>query len=96
MQAIFPCHCCASVGTLLDAAPIIARCGDIPVYTGERELLASLTGYTLTRGVLCAMRRPQPRPVEEVCRVARRVVVIDGVTDTTNIGAISVRQRPWA
>jgi tRNA G18 (ribose-2'-O)-methylase SpoU len=71
-----------------DAAPIIARCGDIPVYTGERELLASLTGYTLTRGVLCAMRRPQPRPVEEVCRVARRVVVIDGVTDTTNIGAI--------
>ena len=71
-----------------DAAPIIARCGDIPVYTGERELLASLTGYTLTRGVLCAMRRPQPRPVEEVCREARRVVVIDGVTDTTNIGAI--------
>ena len=71
-----------------DAAPIIARCGDIPVYTGERELLASLTGYTLTRGVLCAMRRPQPRPVEEVCRDARRVVVIDGVTDTTNIGAI--------
>ena len=71
-----------------DAAPIIARCGDIPVYTGERELLASLTGYTLTRGVLCAMRRPLPRPVEEVCRDARRVVVIDGVTDTTNIGAI--------
>ena len=71
-----------------DAAPIIARCGDIPVYTGERELLASLTGYTLTRGVLCAMRRPLPRPVEEVCRDARRVVVIDGVTDTTNIGTI--------
>ncbi|MBR5728189.1 MAG: RNA methyltransferase [Muribaculaceae bacterium] len=71
-----------------DAAPIIARCGDIPVYTGERELLASLTGYTLTRGVLCAMRRPLPRPIEEVCREARRVVVIDGVTDTTNIGAI--------
>ena len=41
-----------------DAAGIIARCGDIPVYTGERELLAQLTGYTLTRGVLCAMRRP--------------------------------------
>ena len=71
-----------------DAAPIIARCGDIPVYTGERELLASLTGYTLTRGVLCAMRRPLPLSVEEVCREARRVVVIDGVTDTTNIGAI--------
>lgn len=71
-----------------DAASILARCGDMPVYTGERELLAQLTGYTLTRGVLCAMRRPQPLPVEEVCREAQRVVVIDGVTDTTNIGAI--------
>ena len=71
-----------------DAADIIARCGDIPVYTGERELLASLTGYTLTRGVLCAMRRPQERPIDEVCCDARRIVVIDGVVDTTNIGAI--------
>lgn len=71
-----------------DAAGIIARCGDIPVYTGDRELLASLTGYTLTRGVLCAMRRQPPRPMAEVCREARRVVVVDGVVDTTNIGAI--------
>lgn len=71
-----------------DAAGIIARCGDIPVYTGERELLAQLTGYTLTRGVLCAMRRPLLPSVEQVCRDAHRVVVIDGVTDTTNIGAI--------
>ena len=71
-----------------DAAGIIERCGDIPVYTGERDLLASLTGYTLTRGVLCAMRRPIPPTVEEVCRAAHRIVVIDGVTDTTNIGAI--------
>lgn len=71
-----------------DAAGIIARCGDIPVYTSSRELLAELTGYVLTRGVLCAMRRPMPRSVEEVCRGARRVVVIDGVVDTTNIGAI--------
>ena len=71
-----------------DAADIIKRCGDIPVYTGDRQLLAGLTGYTLTRGVLCAMRRPRPRSVEEVCRGARRVVVIDGVVDTTNIGAI--------
>ncbi|MBR2359633.1 MAG: RNA methyltransferase [Bacteroidaceae bacterium] len=71
-----------------DAADIIARCGDIPVYTGNRDLLASLTGYTLTRGVLCAMRRPPMRTVEEVCAHARRVVVIDGVVDTTNIGAI--------
>lgn len=71
-----------------DAADIIARCGDIPIYTGERPLLAQLTGYTLTRGVLCAMRRPTPPPVEAVCREARRVVVIEAVTDTTNIGAI--------
>lgn len=71
-----------------DAADIIARCGDIPVYTGERELLAALTGYTLTRGVLCAMKRPAVCSVEEVCANARRIVVIDGVVDTTNIGAI--------
>ena len=71
-----------------DAADIVVRCWDLPVYTGERELLARLTGYTLTRGVLCAMRRPVMPSVEDVCRDARRVVVIDGVTDTTNIGAI--------
>lgn len=71
-----------------DAADIIERCGDIPVYTGSRELLATLTGYVLTRGVLCAMRRPTRQSMEDVCREARRIVVIDGVVDTTNIGAI--------
>lgn len=71
-----------------DAAGIIDRCGDIPVYTGGRDLLAGLTGYVLTRGVLCAMRRPLPRSVEMVCRGASRVVVIDGVVDSTNVGAI--------
>lgn len=71
-----------------DAAGIISRCGDIPVYTGGREMLSSITGYVLTRGVLCAMRRPRERSVAEVCSGARRVVVIDGVVDTTNIGAI--------
>ena len=71
-----------------DAAGIIAQFPEMPVYTGERDLLASLTGYTLTRGVLCAMRRPADKDVAEVCRGARRVVVIDGVTDTTNIGSI--------
>lgn len=72
-----------------DAAPIIARLPQgVPVYTGERALLARLTGYTLTRGVLCAMRRRPLPTVEEVCRDARRLVVIDGVCDTTNIGAI--------
>lgn len=71
-----------------DAARIIERCGDIPVYTGCRELLAELTGYVLTHGVLCAMRRPVERSIEDVCREMRRIVVIDGVVDTTNIGAI--------
>lgn len=71
-----------------DAAGIIQRCPDIPIYTGERELLATLTGYTLTRGVLCAMRRPLLLSVEEICKGAQRIVVIDGVVDTTNIGAI--------
>lgn len=71
-----------------DAKTLIERCGDIPVYTGDRQLLEQLTGYTLTRGVLCAMRRPAPLPLTTVCSNARRIVVIDGVTDTTNIGAI--------
>lgn len=71
-----------------DAAELINRCGDIPIYTGDRQLLALLTGYTLTRGVLCAMRRKSALPIEEVCRHAQRVVVVDGVVDTTNIGAI--------
>ena len=71
-----------------DAADIVERIGDIPIYIGDRELLAALTGYTLTRGVLCAMRRPAVKTMEEVCEGARRVVVIDGVVDTTNIGAI--------
>ena len=71
-----------------DAADIITRCSDIPVYTGERELLAQLTGYTLTRGVLCAMRRHPEPAVADIIGKARRIVVIDGVVDTTNIGAI--------
>lgn len=72
-----------------DAADIIERLPeDVPVYTGERQLLAQLTGYTLTRGVLCAMRRPLPPTIEDVCKDARRIVVIHGVCDTTNIGAI--------
>ena len=71
-----------------DAATLIEQCGDIPIYTGSRELLASLTGYTLTRGVLCAMQRPIPKSVNDICKGAHRIVVIDGVVDTTNIGAI--------
>ena len=72
-----------------DARAVIERCpADMPVYTGPRELLRQLTGYTLTRGVLCAMRRPQPPAPEEVCRDARRIAVLHGVCDSTNIGAI--------
>ena len=73
-----------------DAKAIIEQCGEIPVYTGERTLLGQLTGYTLTRGVLCAMRRPKEKKAEEIIAdsCARRIVVIDGVVDTTNIGAI--------
>ena len=71
-----------------DAVDIIALYPNIPVYTGSRELLGSLTGYTLTRGVLCAMQRPKEPSISDVVKDARRVVVIDGVTDTTNIGAI--------
>lgn len=71
-----------------DAATLISRCRDIPIYTGERDVLAQLTGYTLTRGVLCAMRRPTLPSVEAICKDARRIAIIDGVVDTTNIGAI--------
>ena len=71
-----------------DAADIIEAHPEMPVYTGTRELLSQLTGYTLTRGVLCAMRRkPEPK-LEEILKDARRVCVIDSVCDTTNIGAI--------
>ena len=70
------------------AAGIIARCGEIPLYTGEREVLARLTGYELTRGVLCAMRRPRPKDFREVCAGTRRVAVLENVVDSTNVGAI--------
>ena len=70
------------------ASEIIRRCGEIPVYTGERELLAGLTGYELTRGVLCAMRRPQPARFEALCTGARRVAVLESIVDATNVGAI--------
>ena len=70
------------------AAEILTRCGDAPVYTADRELLAGLTGFELTRGVLCAFRRPAPRSAEELCKEARRVAVLEGIVDSTNVGAI--------
>ncbi len=72
-----------------DAAGIISLMpADTPVFTGERRILADLTGYTLTRGVLCAMRRPAPAEPQTLLRSARRVAVLHGVCDTTNVGAI--------
>ena len=70
------------------ARELIDRCGNLPVYTAGREVLAELTGYQLTRGVLCAMRRRPLPTVEEVCSSARRVAVLEGIVDPTNVGAI--------
>ena len=71
-----------------DAAGILARCPEVPVYTAERQVLEALTGFALTRGVLCAMeRRPLPS-VEELLKNARRVAVLEGVVDPTNVGAV--------
>ena len=70
------------------AAEILTRCGEAPVYTADRELLAALTGFELTRGVLCAFQRPAPRTAAELCRNARRVAVLEGIVDSTNVGAI--------
>ena len=71
-----------------DAAGILARCPEVPVYTAGREVLEALTGFALTRGVLCAMeRRPLPT-VEELLKSARRVAVLEGIVDPTNVGAI--------
>lgn len=70
------------------AADILTRCGDAPVYTADRETLATLTGYQLTRGVLCAFRRPAPLSAAQICQNARRVAVLENIVDSTNIGAI--------
>ena len=70
------------------ARGVISRCGDVPVYTADDDLLAGLTGYRLSRGVLCAMRRPRLSGVEEICAGARRVAVLENITDSTNVGAI--------
>ena len=67
---------------------ILARCGDIPVYAAELDVLIQLTGFHLTRGMLCAMRRPKLPSVEEVCAGARRIAVLENVMNPTNIGAI--------
>ena len=70
------------------AKDILAECGDIPVYTAEFDVLTRLTGFQLTRGMLCAMRRPPLPTVAEICQNARRIAVLENVMNPTNIGAI--------
>ena len=70
------------------AAEIIERCGNIPVYTGSAEVLSSLTGFHLHRGILCAMRRPPMADIHGILQSSRRVAVLEGIVDPTNVGAI--------
>lgn len=86
---------CAPVSFLMErkhvegkGREILARCGDVPVYAAELDVLIQLTGFHLTRGMLCAMRRPKLPSVEEVCAGARRIAVLENVMNPTNIGAI--------
>lgn len=86
---------CAPVSLLLEkkhidgqAKDIVARCENIPVYTAEFDVLTKLTGFKLTRGALCAMRRPQLPSVENVCSGARRIAILENVMNPTNVGAI--------
>lgn len=71
-----------------EAKDILSRCGDVPVYTAEFDVLTQLTGFKLTRGMLCAMHRTKLKTVEEVCRDARRIAILEDVMNPTNIGAI--------
>ena len=70
------------------ARELLARCPDVPVYTAEFDVLTNLTGFKLTRGALCAMRRPKHPSVEEVCTDAHRIAVLENVMNPTNVGAI--------
>lgn len=86
---------CTPVSLLLEkkhiegeARDIIPLCGDIPIYTAEFDVLTQLTGFQLTRGALCAMRRPPLPTIEEVCHNARRIAILENVVNPTNIGAI--------
>lgn len=70
------------------AKDVIARCGDIPVYVSDLDILTQITGFKLVRGVLCAMRRPPEAKAEEICKNARRIAVMENVVNPTNLGAI--------
>ena len=71
-----------------ESLEVIRKCGDIPVYTAAFDVLTQLTGYQLTRGMLCAMRCPELPTVEQVCNTARRIAVLEDVMNPTNLGAI--------
>ena len=71
-----------------EAKEILERCGEIPAYVASFDVLTQLTGYKLTRGMLCAMYRPRLRTPEEVCQGARRIAVLESVVNPTNVGAI--------
>ena len=86
---------CVPVSLLLErkhiegqAAGILARCGEVPVYTAPLPVLTQLTGFPLTRGVLCAMRRPTLPTPAEICAGARRIAVLENIMNPTNLGAI--------
>lgn len=70
------------------AAPVIARCGNIPVFTAEFDVLTQLTGFQLTRGMLCAMRRKPLPSMEEILKDAKRIAVLEDIMNPTNLGAI--------
>lgn len=83
---------CVPISLLLErkhvegqARDVIARCGNIPVYTSDFEILTQLTGFKLTRGVLCAMRRPPLPNVEEICANARRIAILENVMNPTAV-----------
>lgn len=86
---------CAPVSFLLErkhiagqARDVIARCGETPVYTAGFDVLTQLTGFQLTRGMLCAMRRPDLPDAKEICAGARRIAILENIMNPTNIGAI--------
>lgn len=70
------------------AKELLLRCPDIPVYTAHFEVLTQLTGFALTRGMLCAMRRPALPSVSELCRTSSRIAILENVMNPTNVGAI--------
>lgn len=94
-QAFSPVSCLVEKRQIEgEAREILERLGEIPVYTAEMEVLAQITGFKLTRGMLCAMYRKPLPSVEEVIRDAKRIAILENVVNPTNVGAFSVLRRP--